>query len=250
MSTAQDNIKTGFRKSGIYPIHRNQVLERLPSYVMGRESDLSAAIVGECFIQQITKKRKELTQSRPTTARRKKVNVPAGKSITAEEVIIGRVTTNENRNPVFSIPIARLVAKKKNVDEGTSRDDMSSASVPFESDGSLTWTPEDMDDDLIPQHPTVTEPNDAQKDMKHLPEGTFVLVNNEGVLYPGEILIQKKVGYSISAMVESGNNWKWPDKADILNYLAEDVIQVIDKSIKMGRRNIYSVKELRSYLEL
>ncbi|KAK9872875.1 hypothetical protein WA026_020230 [Henosepilachna vigintioctopunctata] len=128
---------------------------------------------------------------------------------------------------------------------------MSSASVPFaESDDSLTWTPEDMDDDLIPQHPTVTETNDAKKGLKHLPEGTFVLVNYEGVLYPGEILKQKKVDYSISAMVKSGNNWKWPDKADILNYLAEDVIQVIDIPIKMGRSDIYSVKELRSYLEL
>ncbi|KAK9875958.1 hypothetical protein WA026_011060 [Henosepilachna vigintioctopunctata] len=113
---------------------------------------------------------------------------------------------------------------------------MSSASVPFaESDESLTWTPEDMDDDLIPHHPTVTELNDAQIDLKHLPEGTFVLVNYEGVLYPGEILKQKKVGYSISAMVKSGNNWKWSYKADILNYSAEDVIQVIDKHKKMSR---------------
>ncbi|KAK9886712.1 hypothetical protein WA026_017631 [Henosepilachna vigintioctopunctata] len=111
-----------------------------------------------------------------------------------------------------------------------------------------------MDDDLIPQHPTilhpVTEPNDAQKNLKHLPEGTFVLENYEGVLYPGETLKQKKVSYAISAMVKSGKNWKWPDKVDILNYLAEDVIQVIDKPIKMDRRDIYSVKELRSYLEL
>ncbi|KAK9886713.1 hypothetical protein WA026_017632 [Henosepilachna vigintioctopunctata] len=107
MSTAQDNMKTGFRKSGIYHIDRNQVLERLPSYAMG--------------------------------PRRKKVNVPAEKSITVEEVIIGRVTTNENRNPVFSIPIARLAASKKNVDEVTSSHDMSSASVPFaKSDDSLT----------------------------------------------------------------------------------------------------------------
>ncbi|KAK9883139.1 hypothetical protein WA026_001335 [Henosepilachna vigintioctopunctata] len=254
MGIAQDNMKEGFRKSGIYPIDRNQVLERLPSYVIGRisigcESDLSAVTVGECLIQQITKKKEELTQRRPTTARRKKVNVQAGKSITAEEVIIGRVTINENRNPVSCIPIARLAASRKNVDEDTSSDDMSSASVPLRND-SLNWTPENIDDDLIPQHPTVTEPNDAQKDLNHLPEGTFVPVNYEGVLYPGDIFEQKRVGYSISAMVKSGNNWKWPDKADILNYLAEDVKQVIDKPIKMGRRDIYSVKELRSYLEL
>ncbi|KAK9873782.1 hypothetical protein WA026_002139 [Henosepilachna vigintioctopunctata] len=119
--------------------------------------------------------------------------------------------------PVSYIPIARPAASKTNVDEDTSSDDMSSASVPFaESDDSLTWTSEDMDDDLIPQNPTVTE-----KDLKHLPE-----------------------------MVKSGNNGKWPNKADILSYLAEDVIQVIDKPIKMGRREIHSVKELRSYLEL
>lgn len=71
-----ENLISGFRKSGIYPTDRQPILKRLPSRSL--DSSISSH-VGESFLEQIAKKREEVTKARKS--QRKKLNVPPGKSI-------------------------------------------------------------------------------------------------------------------------------------------------------------------------
>lgn len=76
-----ENLISGFRKSGIYPTDRQPILKRLPSRSL--DSSISSH-VGESFLEQIAKKREEVTKARKS--QRKKLNVPPGKSISAAEI--------------------------------------------------------------------------------------------------------------------------------------------------------------------
>lgn len=64
-----------------FPTDRQPVLKRLPSESL--DASISS-LVGESFLDQISKKRQEATECRKIK-RKKKLNVPPGKSISSEE---------------------------------------------------------------------------------------------------------------------------------------------------------------------
>ena len=47
---------------------------------------------------------------------------------------------------------------------------------------------------------------------KKMDVGDFVIVDYEGIKYPGVLVKLKKSGAEVSTMVQSGKNWKWPSK--------------------------------------
>lgn len=72
------NVKAGFRKSGIYPLNRNEVLSRLPQMPVGTEATEAAKHVSRAVVEVL----KELRYSTPTKQRkRKRIVVTAGKSV-------------------------------------------------------------------------------------------------------------------------------------------------------------------------
>lgn len=77
-----ENMKAGFRKAGIYPINKEEILKRLPS----TKVSINLELVGETFIKHLQEKRQEVVQPRAT--KRQKLDVPAGKSITSADVLV------------------------------------------------------------------------------------------------------------------------------------------------------------------
>nr|CAH7727746.1 unnamed protein product [Callosobruchus chinensis] len=76
----RENIKAGFKKAGIHPISKDEVLKRLPS----SSASVNLELVGETFIQHLKEKRQEVVK--PRIRKRQKLEVPAGKSITSTDV--------------------------------------------------------------------------------------------------------------------------------------------------------------------
>lgn len=74
----EKNIRSGFRKCGIFPLNREEVLKQLPAYVHTEDQD-AAQHVNNAVVDLLKKFRyPDQTSAR---RRRKKVDVPAGKSI-------------------------------------------------------------------------------------------------------------------------------------------------------------------------
>ncbi|KAF4529707.1 hypothetical protein B566_EDAN017955, partial [Ephemera danica] len=73
-------LKNGFRKTGLYPVNRNAVLERLPGFT---NSDVNLSVVSDAFLAYLHKQRygDEDTPIR----RRKKIDIPAGRSVSYDE---------------------------------------------------------------------------------------------------------------------------------------------------------------------
>jgi len=59
-----ENLKAGFRKTGVYPINRDKVLKRLPKQVMQEENSGISSLVGETFIEHLEKRREETVATR------------------------------------------------------------------------------------------------------------------------------------------------------------------------------------------
>ncbi|CAG9782471.1 unnamed protein product [Diatraea saccharalis] len=79
------NLKAGFRVTGIYPLNRKEVLQRLPEYDKAKVDELTAKeSLGESFKCYLA----ELRENDLGTKNQRKIQMPviAGKSMSVEEV--------------------------------------------------------------------------------------------------------------------------------------------------------------------
>ena len=90
------NILRGFRKCGICPLDRNQVLGRLPRGAGDQQHEEPPNQISEAFLQNINALR--YPAKLPSHKRRKRVNVEAGKSITSIDFV------NDRDNPAEPAP--------------------------------------------------------------------------------------------------------------------------------------------------
>lgn len=76
---SSDNLKAGFRKTGIFPLNRDEPMNRLPNRLVNREPAIQET-VADVFLEHLNETRATVTK---TTERKKRklLNVPAGKSI-------------------------------------------------------------------------------------------------------------------------------------------------------------------------
>lgn len=237
---------SGFRKSGIYPLDRQQVLNRLPSQSL--DSSISS-IIGDCFLDQIRRKREETTKGHNQTKRRRKLNVPPGKSISSEELeaVASYEPQPSTSGGVQAIPPAqgRMRQRRERRWSNSSSSDDGSCNISFQdSDDSMTLELGDDED----------EPNlsmssqQGEFSVQDLTVGQYVLVNYEGELYPGKIIeIKSSDEILVSAMEKSGVNWKWPAQCDEIYYAKDEIVQIINSPKQLGRRGIYRVHELDVY---
>ena len=77
-----NNIVSGFRKTGIYPLCKENVLKRLP------QKEVDSSIVSETFIEHNSKKRDECKSNTKEKRKRKKLNALPGKSICYEDLLL------------------------------------------------------------------------------------------------------------------------------------------------------------------
>lgn len=75
------NLRSGFKKCGIYPLDKHVLLDRLPQNL----SDVNSDIVGTSFLKQLDAKKSEYLGI-SNKKRRRKLQVPAGKSIQVHDI--------------------------------------------------------------------------------------------------------------------------------------------------------------------
>ena len=189
----QTNILSGFRKCGICPLDRNQVLGRLPRGAGDRQHEESANQISEAFLHNLNALR--YPENDPVTKRRKRVNVEAGKSITASDFV------NDRDNPAEPVP-------------GPSNGDA-------EMDDSVASEAVAESDDA-----TDCEDNDVHDSDEPAASDTRVFAVGQWVLAKYETSKHRQVHYVATIIAE--NDESDPD------YIARWHVQLLRKSTKMA----------------
>ena len=238
------NLKAGFKKAGIAPINKEEILQRVPN----QDKHLNLSMVGEAFLEQLEQKRNEFVKPRPT--KKKKLQVPAGKSICVSDLQV-----DENSSSVQDeIPSTSLSAAKKELKKcpktvkpikrkrksevscsSTSEDeDAYSLHSGGESDVSV-YNSEDEFVEHLPIRFGKSQLSETQSkqpskgkqipiNKESLQVGNFVLVEWNGKNYPGVVQEIKDDGALVDCMEPTLKAWKWPEKKDILFYKWQDIV--------------------------
>lgn len=262
-----DILPAGFRKTGIYPLNRAEVLSRMPEEIMDNQGTAIKEALGNSFLEQIQKKRDSTTALRQCQ-RRKKVNVPPGRSISAADVAAGTASKPEPKksilkhknSPLQSDPVPstsnqpmpstsrhseikehsnkKLRGKSRDSDSETSED---SVAVTYrESDMSPMSEFDNIDDDTNAA---------VAKDDQNPKIGHYAIIQYEGSLFPGVITKICDDGVTVSAMEKCGAHWKWPERKDELVYEFCDIIQPkINTPTQISRREIFRIPEMDVYI--
>jgi len=223
-----DNLKAGFRKTGISPVDKSQVLSRLPqSTSSGSDSGTAATteLVSQSFIEHLNAARHGSGDKGVERTRRRKVSCAPGKSIAAEDIA----------GP-SQVPPKKLRKNSKNQE---TVEDTPEVAKPSDVESSVGDSDIEPDSDISSTSPV------AKSTVNNMPnEGDFVIVTYEGNHYPGEVKSLKKNGVQVSCMMKTGQYWKWPSKPDLLVYPQSDIIQLISEPKKISRRGLFSVPEM------
>lgn len=83
------------------------------------------------------------------------------------------------------------------------------------------------------------------EEFRKINKGDFVVVLYEGERFPGMILeLEENSNFKIKTMTMSGQNWRWPEKEDVLSYEDKDVIKKIKPPILLNSRGIYAISDI------
>lgn len=220
-ANSAENLKAGFKKAGIFPTDETQVLQRLPSFKHLDLAPLDPAIISDSFVQYLEDKRKEVVHQEKGKGRKKKLNIEAGKSISAEEVLqkVSEPSTSKTK----------CRRKKQPSDSETESDE---SNILYASDlGELS-------DEA------------STKDMQHrndyVPQpGDYVVVKYEGESWPGQITSIQEDGAYVKCLARCGHSWKWPEIEDCIFYSKNEIEFQIQPPQKMStKRALYRVPEL------
>lgn len=82
---------------------------------------------------------------------------------------------------------------------------------------------------------------------KTFKKNTFVIVDYEGVYYPGKLEDRSSDEVYVSVMEKTGVNWRWPSKPDKLWYKKEDIVKSIPEPHLINKRGVYSVEAMKDF---
>ena len=276
-----ENLKSGFRKTGIYPLDRKQVLARLPG-----SQDGSAEAVSESFIEHLVQMRGEDKDA--PRRKRLKVSVVPGKSVSADDVVdllendkkqkstkkavktsaipvsISTATGNDNEeNPESS---SRTATASTNETDQQPCDSRLLAQI-CEDENAADIEPDDDNDDenagnSCSQSSASSVVSDNEPDIPSdditdvcvsasvvaVKIGDFVVIKYDENFYPGVVTRTKKSGAEVSVMAASGTNWKWPKQEDKLFYYFCDIMMCINEPVPVGKRGIFRVAEMQKFV--
>ena len=211
-----ENLRSGFRKAGIYPLDKTQVMSRLPDVACGIDA-VHSEHINQSFLDYLKNARAGdpvTANTKGATGRRKKLNVPAGKSISLADVQAAKQ----------SVASTSVSVNEEVTSSGSDSEESSAADI---GDGAES-AGEDDDMQLS------VDPSDLTK-------GEYVVVKYEGALYPGLITNINKSGFVISCMVKSGCNWKWPKMADVITYDIKEIVAKIAVPKQVSNRGVFQV---------
>jgi len=227
------NLVSGFKKCGIYPINKQCLLDRLPNNL----SEHDNSIISEAFIDQLESKRTEYLGT-SNIKRRKKLQVPSGKSITVNDV-----TNVEDQKRIKTKPIK---SKKTKIQLSSSSSDEELDEIILQSDGISDLNSDSDSDD----NPTVSalSNKEAKLNQNDLEIDNFVIVLFNGEKYPGRIVSISKKGPVVDCMEKRLKFWRWPQRKDAIVYDWKDVLRKINPPKIVSKRNQFSVFELEDFV--
>lgn len=101
-----------------------------------------------------------------------------------------------------------------------------------------------LDDILNLEDNTSTQKNLIDRD-RPVSVNSYVIIVYEEEYFPGVVLEKKDNGANVKVMAMAGpDTWKWPEKDDILFYVNEDILAVIDPPELKNTRGHYYVPEI------
>lgn len=254
--SAPSNLKSGFKKCGIVPIDKTQIVRRLPS----QDFHISVDQISESFITHLTQKKKDLVPTKEGKGRKKKLNVPPGQSICADDFIVGQTTcskipkrnaTSSQKDDSTSNANCKKTSKTPLCDNGSSDEESANEDNFYcvssgHSDLSIT-------DEEEPASTTETEPMFIQQtksslDYDSVASGEFVIVVYDGGEYPGVIVNKTYEEVEVNCMVMSSKAWKWPARPDKCKYEWSNVKMKIKPPIQINKRGYFRVPELENFV--
>ncbi|KAG8314155.1 hypothetical protein J6590_098818 [Homalodisca vitripennis] len=254
---------TALGKSGIYPLNKDEILKRLPSKIASADLEL----VGESFLSHLEKKRSEIVT--PRSSRKKKLNVPAGQSITEQDLIQQQEEKIPKEKPKQKKK--RNTKKNKCGDFLSSDEECDTYSIVssghryliFSSDeevyvsqptktrkrekcelilqssglGSKTHNSSVVENEPMESTLQTTLETHSVKDA--VEEGKFVVVTWNGKQFPGLVMSVLDTGAIVDCMQPTPRYWKWPNEKDLLFYKWSDIVQLINPP-KLLKRGLFS----------
>nr|XP_039254787.1 jerky protein homolog-like [Styela clava]XP_039269740.1 jerky protein homolog-like [Styela clava] len=209
-----NNLVAGFKKAGLVPLNKEEVLSRLPRTTSHDDSD----VISEKFLEKISDLRSSVAKETKT---RKKVQVEPGKSACEEDVA----------------RLEKTVSKKAQANQNIEDSDSTVEIVSSDDECDEASTPESSN-----SHSVVSTAH-------HLPFeecniGDYVIISYEGELYPGIVKTRTTDGCEVSVMEKSGCNWRWPFRKDQIFYDWSSIKRCISPPDLINARGIYKVSEL------
>lgn len=75
----------------------------------------------------------------------------------------------------------------------------------------------------------------------------FVILKYRDQYFPGQVTEIGTETLKVSAMERSLQNWKWPEKPDVIVYEKGDIVKKINPPRRINARGAYSVPEMKRY---
>ncbi|XP_039275899.1 uncharacterized protein LOC120349576 [Nilaparvata lugens] len=230
VGTLDKDIKAGFDKAGIQPVNRNRVLEMLPS-----EEDQLDEVDNEALINDsLTAFLKEMRypeQIEPAKKRKKKLNIPPGRSVTSKDF----ETSEENSSEEEDEP------------EGMNNDssDNSLPSLGVVEPEEHNVENEDVENEDVDDEDVDDEDVDVE-DEKQIEEGNWVQVNfqyDTGVkTFIGKVIEKLSSDRFMGSFLREKPSTKmknvhvFPDVPDITEFKKEQVSKFLkEPTSKRGR---------------
>ena len=271
MKSGQNSLIAGFRKCGIYPCDRNQVVDRIPKSditELQNTSLVSAAVI------DILEKKRFGEGSSEARSKKTKVNVTPGKSL--QNVLATSLEESLDDAPVVDftnegVPGAsgsgarteeiptksrsletykkpkklsiNALSKAKKTGANLDDSDVSSGGYTSLSEGEEDDWGRQSSDDEVDQ-----SPKDNTLFIGKYKPGDFLIVQYDEKYYPGKVIGVKKNETQISTISQPGPKaWKWPQRPDILWYKNVEIREKIQTPAANTSRASFVVPEMLKY---
>lgn len=245
----RSNLIAGFEKCGIHPLNKQKLLDRLPE-----NQNVDYDSIGDSFLEQLEKKRAEYLQTDGPKRKNKKIQVPAGKSITVEDLqeeayqqpsasgVTARKTKTQSQKRQTQKGKMEIKSRKQSNKIFYSSSSEDEDDVLLESD-EVSETFSDLEDSILDH---VVPPLNSSVSVNPLEFAVdnFVVVNYNGEKYPGRIVSISSSGPIVECMEKKLKFWRWPEKKDTFSYDWEDVYCKIKPPKMVSKRNQFIVPEI------
>lgn len=111
LTDTSTSLISGFRRSGIYPPNVEEPLKRLPK----QDCIVNIELIGDVFLQKLDQLRNGDTKMPNKGLKKKKIDVPAGRSICAKDLLEAGPSSSQSTQKKTQPKPTRKVTKKKTV---------------------------------------------------------------------------------------------------------------------------------------